>query len=316
MALKIGIDVGNYDTKTQNSTTPSGYKAQKVQPRISDEWIFYKGQYYVPTEERFPYSMDKTENGHALILSLFGIAKEILHVVNSTYESKTVDKQELINRYHNVSLGIGLPPGHFDNLAKKTLDYYNSIFADEVKFVYSGYDFVINVKRIKIFPQDFMAVFKNPQSKIEKEYDKYYVIGIGGYTVDIVLIKDGKVDASSCRSLPLGTTVMYDEIIKDVLKEGESISRDGIERVLMGKKQILPEKIVSLIKESAQTHADNVIDACVTANVKFSEAPVVYFGGGCLLLKEYLKNNPIVKVYEFIDNVNANAEHYAKFIKD
>lgn len=315
MAKSIGVDVGNDSTKSQNTTTPSGYKKQTIKPGIADEWLYYKDMYYIPTTERFAYSMDKTENGHALILTLFAIAKEILYTVNQKYEAKTVSIQELVNQYHNINLGIGLPPGHFDSLSVKTKDYYQEVFKDGVEFVYNDIQFKIYLKNLKIFPQDFMAVWKNPDSQIVKEYDKYYIIGIGGYTVDIILY-NGKVEPDNCRSLEMGTSVMYENIIKEVLKAGVSVSADGVERVLRGKKHILSEEIVNIIKANAQTHTEAIIDACKTAKVTFSEAPVVFFGGGCLLLREYLEKNKDINVCEFIENVNANAYYYAMFTRD
>lgn len=318
MAISIGVDVGNHGTKTQHTATPSGYKIQTMKPIMAEEWLFYEGEYYVVTTERFAYTMDKTENGHALILTLFGIAKEIIYMVEQTYEYKNgkVDIQELVNRYHTINLGIGLPPGHFDNLARKTKTYYEEVFGDEIKFVYNDINFRIHLNKLKIYPQDFMAVYKNPNSELAKNYDKYYIIGIGGYTVDIIEVNNNKVEPDSCRSLPMGTIVMYENMVKEVLKAGVSVSHDGIERVLRGKQHILSDQVVEIIRKNAELHTAAIIDACKTANVKFAEAPVIFFGGGCLLLEEYLKNNKNIVKSEIIEDIHANAIYYAAFIKE
>ncbi len=316
MALSIGVDVGNNGTKSQHTVTISGYKLQSMKPSIANEWLFYDGDYYVPTTEPFSYTMDKTENGHALILSLFAIAKEILYTVEHMYEYGKVNTQELVNRYHDINLGIGLPPGHFDSLAKKTKEYYENIFNKGVEFVYKDISFRIRLKELKIYPQDFMAVWKNPASEIAAEYDKYYIIGIGGYTVDIISVNDKQVEADKCRSLGMGISVMYENIVKEVLKAGVSISPDGIERALRGRKHILPENVVEIIKKNASLHADEIIDACKTANVRFAEAPVIFFGGGCLLLREYLEANKDICKCEFIEDIHANAVYYAEYFKE
>lgn len=316
MALSIGVDVGNSATKSQNTVTPSGYKMQTVKPSIADEWLLYNEDYYIPTSDIFPYTMDKTENGHALILTLFAIAKEILYTVKQKHEYGRVDTQELINQYHNINLGVGLPPGHYDSLAKKTKEYYLSVFNDGITFEYNDYKFKVYLNAFGIFPQDFLAVWKNPDSLIAKEFDKYYIIGIGGYTVDILTVNNGRLDSTSCRSLPLGINVMYENITKEVLKAGMAISSDAIEKVLFGKKTILTEEIIELIKKLANLHAETIIDSCKTSGVNFAEAPVVFFGGGCLLLRESLERNKDIVKSEFIENVNANAIYYAKCIKE
>ena len=104
--------------------------------------------------------------------------------------------------------------------------------------------------------------------------------------------------------------------MKEALKEGVNISADGIERVLQRKMHILENNIVELICKNAALHTENIIDSCITTGVKFSEAPVVYTGGGCLLLKEYLQKNKHVKMFEIIQDVKANAVYYAKSIRD
>ena len=74
----LGIDVGNYDTKSQHTTTPSGYDGPTPEkPLLAEEYLCYNGQYYVSTTTRFAYEKDKTRNERALILTLFAIANEI-----------------------------------------------------------------------------------------------------------------------------------------------------------------------------------------------------------------------------------------------
>ncbi len=322
--MPIGVDVGNSDTKSQHTSTPSGYKSQPMRPRMAAEWILYEGKYYVPTDERFPYSMDKTENGHALILSLFGIAKELLWEIKEEQCSNpnSGTEQELADTIKQLSLGIGLPPGHFDALATKTDKYYRDQFADGVTFTYycspqdkrkaSEVEFHLTMVNVRVFPQDFLAVWKNEECKISNDSDKYIIIGIGGYTVDIIPVKDNRVQSDLCTSLPLGTTVMYQNTIREVLKAGVRATPDGIERVLRGKSHIFDEEIVEIIKQNAAQHVEIIIDSCLNANFSFDETPVVYFGGGCILLKEYLEKNSNIKHFEFYENINGNAVAFAK----
>jgi len=85
--------------------------------------------------------------------------------------------------------------------------------------------------------------------------------------------------------------------------------------VLEGRDNFLDKSIVQLIEEQARLHTENIIDSCITANVRFHEAPVVYYGGGCLLLKKYLMENRNVKKFEIIEDVKANAKYYARFLQ-
>lgn len=74
----IGVDVGNYDTKTALSSTPSGYSKSEDKPFGVKECIFYNGMYYAPSERRFPYTKDKTKDERAFILSLLELQRKLL----------------------------------------------------------------------------------------------------------------------------------------------------------------------------------------------------------------------------------------------
>ena len=76
-----GIDVGNYDTKTQNTSIPSGYTGPLTEKPIGDEYLKFNGKYYVPSFERFAYEKDKTRTERCIILSLFALANEIYETV-------------------------------------------------------------------------------------------------------------------------------------------------------------------------------------------------------------------------------------------
>ena len=44
-ALEIGVDVGNYDTKTRNCTIASGFKTYVKKPKHTVNVMEYRGEY-------------------------------------------------------------------------------------------------------------------------------------------------------------------------------------------------------------------------------------------------------------------------------
>ena len=59
----IGVDVGNYDTKTSNCSFVSGYSEAATKPQIvtdKTDYICKDGKYYILKNEPAPYTMDKT----------------------------------------------------------------------------------------------------------------------------------------------------------------------------------------------------------------------------------------------------------------
>ena len=46
MKITIGIDVGNYDTKTQHTIMPSSFQESDQENKLADENLFYNGKFY------------------------------------------------------------------------------------------------------------------------------------------------------------------------------------------------------------------------------------------------------------------------------
>ena len=307
--IKLGVDVGNYDTKTQNCTVASGYKKYDTKPEIATKILSYKGAYYVPDiNERMPYVADKTQNDQCLILTLFGIAEELISVAR---EANPKAIQEELNKYDHIKLGLGLPPGHFNALSKKTLDYYHEKLDGKIEFSYKKYNFAFEVDAIRLFPQDFVAVYKNQACETAKK-KRYYIVGIGGGTVDVVPVLNGQPDVNNCFSLEMGTRVMYRKICADVQRQfGEMLDESLVEDVLRGEDTVLPQKMKEVIIDDAKEHFDNIVNGCIQQGVKLSLYPTVFFGGGCLLLKNYIENDDKLTEAEIISDVHANAKAYA-----
>lgn len=312
--IKIGVDVGNYDTKTQQCTIVSGYKKYDKKPEIATKVLFYKGEYYVPDiKVRMPYVADKTKNDQCLILTLFGIAEEMLALAKAENPNAI---QEELNKYDHIKLGIGLPPGHYNALAKTTLNYYNEKLSGAVEFEYRKYKFSFEVEKIMLFPQDFVAVYKNKDCNIAMKNTKgYYIVGIGGGTVDVVPVVDGQPDVNGCFSLEMGTRVMYGKIISDIQRNtGENLDESLVEDVIRGEDTVLPQDIKDIIIRDSKQHFENIINGCIQQGVKLSLYPVVFFGGGCLLLKDLINESTRIKS-EIIEDVHANAKAYAACLK-
>ncbi len=309
-SINIGVDVGNYDTKTSHRVIPSGYRKYASRPEIATKILSYNGAYYVPEiSERKPYVVDKTQDDQCLILTLFGIAEELLYLAKTSDNGESLQKE--IDKVTHIKLGVGLPPGHFNAYSAKTLEYYKKKFEGMVSFSYKNYEFNFEVDTIRLFPQDFVAVYKNQNCQTAKK-KRYYIVGIGGGTTDVIPVLSGQPDVNNCFSLQLGTRVMYRQICADVQRQyGEMLDESLVEDVLRGEDTILPEEYVELIKEGAKQHFDSIINGCIQQGVKLSLYPVVFYGGGCLLLKEQIVNNRQLKETEIIGDINANAKAYA-----
>lgn len=319
MKIVIGIDVGNYDTKTQHTTIPSSYQESDCENKLTQESLFYNGKFYNITRTRDNQMLDKTEGNYCIIMSLFAIAKEIIWQIEKKSKTDLTNEQlqEKISKYDQVSIGAGLPVGFFSSQAKRMQECYESCLGNGFSFVFKGFTFNLDLVKCRIFPQDFMPVISNKKLLIPQKYPKYYIIGIGGGTVDIIPVINGEPQVSSCKSIEKGTTFMYEYISTSIQREtGRTMDHSSIESILRGENSIVDEKRKNRVKQLADSYTNKLVDDMIHAGLRLSDYPCVMIGGGALLMKKSLKKNQQFVSLDFINDVNANAKYFALYVSE
>lgn len=316
MEIKLGIDVGNYDTKTQHTTVPSSYRSYGQKNLMVDEFVCYNGMYYTPTKERNNQQLDKTVNEYCLIMSLFAIAKEIIYQIRQRSSGiSDAELQKEIDKYDSVVLGIGAPVGFFSSVADKTVDFYMEKWGKGFSFTYMNFDFHLRLSACTAFPQDYSGVAFNDSINVVKTYGEYYIIGIGGGTADIIPVVDGAPQIERCRTIEKGSTVMYEEIIKTIQHEtGKTMDYTSVENVLLGRPTLIDEARKKRIRSIASDFTNKLVDDFSHMGLRLSDIPSVFIGGGALLMRKDLENNPAFALTEFVEDVHANAKYYADFV--
>lgn len=315
----VGIDVGNYDTKTQHTTIPSSYLVSEQENKLTDEKLYFNGKYYSLTRQRNNQMLDKTENNYCIIMSLFAIANEIIWEINKGESIILSDEQmqEAISEYDEVIIGAGLPVGHFSSLFQKTIQCYMDTLSGGFEFVFKKWRFRLRLTKCRVYPQDFTAVACNPNVTTSATYSEYYIIGIGGGTVDIIPVIGGEPQVQSCKSIEKGTTFMYEFISTSMQQEtGRNMDYTAIEAILKGERSIIDEKRKARVRELANDFATKLVDDLIHAGLRLSDYPCVMVGGGALLMKESLHENSQFALLEFVEDVNVNAKFFAAFVEE
>lgn len=292
--MLIAIDHGNYAIKTVHHSFVSGLSEHTVKPPITDEILEYEGKYWTLSGRRLNYMRDKTQDERYFILSLFAIAKEL-------------ERCGIYHPVENIQLAVGLPPEHYGVLKEKFSGYFqrNNI----VKFVYKDKPYSIIIDRVMVFPQAYAAVV--PQSSLIVNTFRVFVIDIGGYTTDVLLLKNGKPDLQFCRSLETGIITMNNEIIRKVgAVHDMRIEDEHISAVLQGRETILPEEVKNTICGATKIHAQDILNQLRELQVDLRSNPVIFIGGGSILLKPFLETSPLVAKADFVESPNANALGY------
>ena len=204
-------------------------------------------------------------------------------------------------------MAVGLPPEHYGVLKNKFANYFKK--AGAINFIYKEKPFSIIIDKVMVFPQAYAAVV--PQSSLIVNTPRIFIVDIGGYTTDVLLLKNGKLDFQFCRSLESGVITMNNEIIRKVNSYHDMLLEDEhISEVLCGKDIFLPEDVVETIKGATKQHASNILNQLRELQVDLRSNPAIFVGGGSILLRPFLENSPMVMRGSFVESPNANALGY------
>lgn len=191
------IDHGNSAMKTVNFVFPSGLIDNPIRPPVDTEMLEYDGKFWTLSGQRISYMRDKTKDERYWILTLFAIAKEL---------EKSGNTSPMVE----ADLAVGLPPEHYA-LRQRFADYFKR---GRVNFVYNGAPICLLIRHVFVYPQAYAAVV--PQAGRLKEIPRTFIIDIGGYTTDVMLLRNAAPDLQFCRSLEMGVIPMSNDIISRV----------------------------------------------------------------------------------------------------
>lgn len=292
--MLIAIDHGNYAIKTPNFSFVSGLAEHTVRPPMTEELMEYDGRFWTLTGKRLSYMRDKTQDDRFFVLTLFAIAKEL----ESTGHYLPAEQ---------IDLAVGLPPEHYGVLRERFARYFKRDGA--IRFVYKDRPYSITIRQVMVFPQAYAALI--PQSSMVVRTSSIFVVDIGGYTTDVLLLRKGKLDSQYCRSLETGIITMNNEIVRKVgALHDMRIEDEHISAVLCGEDTILPADVKATIRSETQLHARNILDQLRELQVDLRSNPAVFTGGGSILLRPFLETSPLVAKADFVDSPNANAHGY------
>lgn len=292
--MLLAIDHGNYNIKTPHHCFMAGLAEHSVRPPMADEVLEYEGKFWTLSGKRLSYRRDKTQDESYFILTLFAIAREMSYSGN-------------YNSTEKVHLAVGLPPEHFGLLREKFANYFKR--PHSIYFSYNDKPYTIMMGNVYVYPQAFSAIA--PRKTQLKHHIQLFLVDIGGYTTDVLLLRSGKPDMQFCRSLEMGVITMNNDIIRRVnALHDMRIEDEHISAVLAGKETILPEAVKKTIRESAGHHAKDILDKLRELQVDLRANPAVFIGGGSILFREYLEKSSMVASGTFLDDPCANAIGY------
>lgn len=293
--MLIAIDHGNKQIKLVRSESfISGLLESEVRPFGADV-LKYRDKYYQISDQRIPYRRDKTTDDRFFILTLFGIANEI--EAAGAY----------IPGVMRVQLAVGLPPAHYGAQNRAFTKYFSG--RGVVSFFYHDKSYSICIDDVACYPQSYAAAASILQDLTAVPLA--LVVDIGGYTMDYIRIKKGRGDLANCDSLENGVIMLYNKIISRVRASQDILlSEDEIDAILLMRSVHGLQEVIPVVEHCAQEFVSDLLSILRERQLELRTAPVVFVGGGSILLKRHIQKSGKVAHPLFVEDIRANVKGY------
>ena len=307
----FSIDHGNEQVKTPHFVfksglnRASGFEAPGEHGTLfaGEELLDWNGATYWLSNNRIPYTRDKTVDSTFLILTLFALGKEFERIGKDNFSG-------------DIHIACGLPVEHYflGNQRKKTEEYFLKQ-GKNLRFQYKGHWHTVRIKKVSVYPQGFAAAI----SQIDKisEYGRALIIDIGGYTTDVILLHKGKLlDISQCWTFDeAGVIHLCNKIDKAVKgRFDQKIVDSQIYEILNEKEDttVFSREIKKEVLRIAGEYAGYILRSLREHGYDVKSNPAYLTGGGAALFKPFFERMDLPKHIKYILDVKANAIGYYK----
>lgn len=293
----VSVDHGNKSIKTPNYIFTSGVIEAEDRPGMNVDYIFWNGKYYSLTEKRISYLRDKTEDNRFFVLTLFAIA----------YEMRRQNIPESLEPL-DVTLLVGLPPAHYGR-QHTNFEAYFLRKREVVDFKFNGDYHSIRINKVASFPQALAAA--STRYAELKNYSVSYIIDIGGFTVDVLKLRNGKPDLEVMESFEKGVITLYNTITSKCNAQFARLLEDcDIDEVIQNEPTMLPGEVQLLIRNIVTEFLNEFYNFLREHSIDVKTSKCVFAGGGSILLRSMIERSGKVAFPIFIDNIHANALGY------
>ncbi len=284
----IGIDHGWSNIKTSSQVFVTGVKEITTEPALFDGVLEYNGKYYKVGGDRQEVRNTKTEDETFYLLTLAAVAKELKR--RGLFEAR-------------VFLAVGLPLTRFGSEKSDFIKYLTA--EKDVEFLFENVKYHIQIENAVVFPQCYAAV----ADKLQTFGKKTLIVDIGSWTIDIMPVNDRAPDESKCVTIPRGLITCMRSINEQcVRKLNGELDESFIQDIMRTGRCEIDRKYFDIAKAEIEEFCDRVYNSIREYGYNLSTMPIVFVGGGAVVMKLFggLNQNNI----SYILDVRANAKGY------
>ena len=257
------------------------------------------GVFFVCGSGRQTIQRDKTANDNYYLLTLAAIAQE-LQARGTPSEC-------------SVTIAAGLPLTSYGREKPTFRKYLLRNAGQQTEFGYEGKTYRITIEDVLLFPQGFTALMTQPDLLTDEP--SLLLLDIGGWTVDLMRIDNGRPIIGTCHSLEFGMIRCIDEVRERVRQNtGLSLTDAQIEQVLAGRPCSLEETVRNLIRDQGCLYTERLLSAVLEAGFDYHALPVVMMGGGASVVSRHIRpGDGLCRTVTLLDD-RVNAQGYERAV--
>ena len=286
--LLCGLDHGFSTMKTTHVIFDNGVEQLGGEATLSNNTLVYNGKDYKVGEGRLPMMKTKTEDESYFLLTLAGVAREL-----DVYHKQSAD----------VILAVGLPFSRFGQEKQEFRDYLFQ--KEEIFFRYSGKDYRICIKDVMVFPQCYAAI----ADRMRMYGAESLIVDIGSKTVDVIHVQKYVPVERESTSIPEALIQCMEGIKSNVYQIcNKKVSEDIICQMIVDGDAMIPEDCKSVIRDGLRNFAKGIEAKLSELGFDLEMLPVVYAGGGAMVMKRYgtIRGTHV----HYLEDIRANARGY------
>ncbi len=293
--LSIGIDHGNYNTKSSNGLIyPSGYTVSTVRPVSDTDLLEYAGKYYSIGTRRFAVQYDKCTDEAALILTMpaLGHAMQLANVQEEEF-----------------ALGVGLPLSAYSTFKDKFKEYLHK--PKGFHFIWRGIEYAARIAAVNVYPQGYAAYLQSFNDFAR--YENISFLDIGGYTIDIFQTYRGRLQAGSTKSLLTGTIMLLRRAADELARLDIRLTEIQLATAMSGGKveHLRKQEVTDVLNQVRAEYVRDLANMLREHEIDVA-TPIVLIGGGAELLEAELRAR--MYVVGMLDKY-ANARGYKQWLE-
>ena len=286
--LLCGLDHGFSTMKTTHAIFDNGVEQLGGEATLSNNTLVYNGKNYKVGEGRLPMMKTKTEDESYFLLTLAGVAKEL-----DVYHKQSAD----------VMLAVGLP---FSRFGQEKQEFHDYLYRKgEICFQYSGRDYQICIKDVLVFPQCYAAI----ADRMRMYGAESLIVDIGSKTIDVIHVQKYVPVERESTSIP-ETLIQCMESIKSSVYQicNKKVSEDIIRQMIVDGDAMILEDCKLVIRDGLRNFAKGIEAKLSELGFDLEMMPVVYAGGGAMVMKRYgtIRGNHV----HYLEDIRANARGY------